>query len=222
MIYFYKTCFPGGAWMHMVAMGARNSFDSWNACDTDIHTAFLGPKDKELLTKLSGCDSSERKFLRMMPVLIEINAPLYWWKEFDTYKVGTVSNSCSTMHTIMKHRFDESMFSTDQLVSVGDAVMVDMVESLNDIRDRWLATEDPKLKKDLWYNIIQLLPSSWMQRRTVMVNYEVLKTIYNQRRGHKLQEWRDFCEFLKGLPYAEEFIFGGRYPWGVKSEEESQ
>ena len=111
MIEIIRTCFPGGAWNHMVAMGVRNSFDSWRDCDTTSHMASFGEKDLELLTKLSGCDSSERKFLRMMPVLMDINAPLYWWKEFDTYKVGTVANSCSTMHKIHSQEFTIDDFS---------------------------------------------------------------------------------------------------------------
>lgn len=209
MIRIFKTCMPGGAWYNTVALGVRNSFDSWRDCDTDPNAAFYGPKDLELMTKLAGCDSSERKFLRMMPVLMEISAPLYFWKEFDTYKIGTVSNSCSTMHTITKYPFCESQFSTDHLLPVGDAAMLDIIRSLNDIRDRWLECDDPVVKKDLWYNLIQLLPSSWMQKRTIMLNYEVLKTIYNQRKGHKLSEWREFCNYICTLPYANEFIRGG-------------
>ena len=210
MIEIIRTCFPGGAWNHMVAMGVRNSFDSWKDCDTTSHMASFGEKDLELLTKLSGCDSSERKFLRMMPVLMDINAPLYFWKEFDTYKVGTVSNSCSTMHKIMANPFNEQTFSTDQMLSVGGATMVDIIQTLNDIRGRWLECTDPQIKKELWYTIIQLLPSSWNQLRTVMLNYEVLKTMYKQRRNHKLGEWRGFCDYIsKKMPYPE-FITGGK------------
>lgn len=209
MIKIYNACMPGGAWNHMVAMGVRNSYDSWKDCDTSVHDAFLGPNDIRLMTKLANQDdASHRKFLRMMPVIMEINAPLYWWKEFDTYKVGTVSNSCSTMHTIMKQPFSESQFAMDQLLPVGDSAMFDIIQALNDIRNRWLECDDPVVKKDLWYNIIQLLPSSWMQKRTVMLNYEVLKTMYRQRKNHKLDEWRMFCNYICTLPYANEFIRG--------------
>lgn len=210
MIKIYRTCLPGGAWYNMVAMGARNSFDSWKDCDTSSNDAFYGPKDLELLTKLAGCDASERKFLRMMPVLMEINAPLYFWKEFDTYKIGTVSNSCSTMHTITKYPFSESHFSNDKMSEIGYVALEDLVKVLNNLRDRWKECDDAKTKKELWYNIIQLLPSSWMQRRTIGLNYEVLKTMYKERNGHKLQEWREFCEYILTLPYAKEFVMNER------------
>lgn len=199
-------------WMREVMMGVRNSFDSWDKSDTkmDEHEVIFGDQDYDLLKKLSALDSSERKFLRQIPILMVIEAPLYWWKEFDTYKVGTVSNSCSTMHTIMKKRFDPSMFSTDQLLMLGEVALDNYISELNNIRERWVECEDSRLKKKLWYNIIQLLPSSWMQKRTVTLNYEVLKAIYNQRKGHKLQEWRDFCGYINTLP-LHTFIDGGDY-----------
>ena len=199
-------------WMREVMMGVRNSFDSWDKSDTnmDEHEFIFGDQDYNLLKKLSALDSSERKFLRQIPILMVIEAPLYWWKEFDTYKVGTVSNSCSTMHTIMKKRFDTSMFSTDQLLMLGEVALDNYISELNNIRERWVECEDSRLKKKLWYNIIQLLPSSWMQKRTVTLNYEVLKAIYNQRKGHKLQEWRDFCGYINTLP-LHTFIDGGDY-----------
>lgn len=189
-------------WFREVMMGVRNSFNSWDQSDTDFNgiDVILGEKDYDLLKKLSRCDASERKFLRQIPVLMVIEAPLYWWKEFDTYKVGTTSNSTSTMHTIMKKRFDYTMFSTDQLLMIGEVALDAYISELNNIRDRWLECEDSKLKKKLWYNIIQLLPSSWMQKRTVSLNYEVLKNIYKQRRGHKLEEWRKFCDYIETLP----------------------
>ena len=189
-------------WLREVMMGVRNSFNSWYQSDTDMTgtEVIFGEKDYDLLKQLSRCDASERKFLRQIPILMVVEAPLYWWKEFDTYKVGTTSNSTSTMHTIMKKRFDYTMFSTDQLLMVGEVALEDYISELNNIRDRWLECEDSKLKKKLWYNIIQLLPSSWMQKRTVSLNYEVLKNIYKQRRGHKLEEWRKFCDYIETLP----------------------
>lgn len=189
-------------WLREVMMGVRNSFNSWDKSDTDMTgTEFIfGNADYDLLKQLSRCDASERKFLRQIPILMVIEAPLYWWKEFDTYKVGTTSNSTSTMHTIMKKRFDYTMFSTDQLLMIGEVALDNYISELNNIRDRWVECEDGKLKKKLWYNIIQLLPSSWIQKRTVSLNYEVLKNIYKQRRGHKLEEWRKFCDYIETLP----------------------
>lgn len=190
-------------WLREVMMGVRNSFNSWDKSDTDMNgtEVIFGDGDYDLLKQLSRCDASERKFLRQIPILMVIEAPLYWWKEFDTYKVGTTSNSCSTMHTIMKKPFDYTMFSTDQLLMIGEVALDNYISELNNIRNRWLECDDsPALKKKLWYNIIQLLPSSWMQKRTVSLNYEVLKNIYKQRRCHKLVEWRKFCDYIETLP----------------------
>lgn len=212
MIEIYKCITPNNEWFFEVMMGVRNSFSSWDQSDTvrnDDDEIIFGEKDLGLVECLARSDSSERKFLRQLPVLMVIRAPLYWWKEFDTYKVGTTANSTSTMHTILREEFHREQFATDQLLMVGEVVLDELIEKLNDLRSRYIATEDPKFKKQLWYNIIQLLPESWMQMRTVTLNYEVLKRIYEQRRGHKLLEWRSFCEYLESLPYGKLIIFKG-------------
>lgn len=211
MIEIYKSITPNTEWFFEVMMGVRNSFSSWDQSDTvrNDDEIIFGEKDLGLVECLARSDSSERKFLRQLPVLMVIRAPLYWWKEFDTYKVGTTANSTSTMHTILREEFHREQFATDQLLMVGEVVLDELIEKLNDLRNRYIATEDPKFQKQLWYNIIQLLPESWMQTRTVTLNYEVLKRIYEQRRGHKLLEWRSFCKYLESLPYGELIIFKG-------------
>lgn len=218
MIKIYKFITPSHYWWYSIIQGARNSFNSWDKMDTidpeDFYNEdalpnisdFIGEKDKELLSHLADGDSSERKFLRQLPVLMSIAAPLYWWKEFDQYKIGTTSNSCSTMHTIMNAPFSKEQFSCDNMTEVGDVALEDVIVNLNDLRNRWKECDDYSIKKHLWYSIIQLLPESWMQKRTITLNYEVLKTIYRQRKNHKLYEWHDFCEYIKIMPLAKELL----------------
>lgn len=158
----------------------------------------LGDNDLKLMTQLAKAGTEHRKYLRQIFISMDIVAPLYWWKEFDTYKVGTVANSCSTMHKIHSKRFDMSDFSFDKLESpVALIAAHDVVNGLNVIRDRYLSTKD---KQD-WYELIQLLPSSYNQRRTVTMNYENALTIIHQRSNHKLDEWCELCEVLSELPY---------------------
>jgi hypothetical protein len=205
-------------WWKMVIDGVRLSHDSGANSDTlgDDYVpehipieARIGTNDKKLLYMLSNLGPSHRKFLRQIPVLAVINAPLYWWKEFDTYKVGTTANSESTMHTIMKYPFSAEQFSHDMLCEMGEAGLDDIISVLNQIRHRWKEideSKDPGTKKILWYNIIQTLPSSWNQRRLVSMNYEILKTILEQRKNHKLNEWKDFCKWILKLPLANELL----------------
>lgn len=189
--------------------GMRNSWNSWDKTD------YGGSIDMSLMTKLSKAGPSHRKFMRMIVVYLDIIAPLYWWKEFDTYKVGTVANSCSTMHTIAERPFTFDDFSAEKLIfSRSMSTLDDVISSLNYWRDIYLnggevvlgngnTLEFDKKDKNVWWQLIQLLPSSYNQRRTVMLNYEVLASIYDQRRFHKLDEWRDFCAWIESLPYQK-------------------
>ena len=202
--------------------GMRNSFNSWGKSDSDFAKEYgLGPVDVELMKKLAHGGPSHAKYRRFINVTMDITAPLYWWKEFDTYKVGTVANSCSTMHTIAEKEFVWDDFSWEHLgVHVPDEdgednylnLWVDrtarvILEDLNQARDMYLREDDPKIKKQFWWQMIQLLPSSYNQKRTVQLNYEVLRTIYNDRKNHKLDEWQEFCKWIESLPYAEGIIF---------------
>lgn len=190
----------------------------------------LGENDHSLMQRLSDAGTEHRKYIRMMPVYVRITAPLYWWKEFDTYKVGTVANSCSTMHKIAEKEFTLEDFSCEHLlgfdgphnderevpyvpINHGDISPLGLyrcgiIPMLNLCRERYLVackTEDETglLAKDIWWQMIQLLPSSYNQTRNVMLNYEVLANIYRQRKNHKLDEWREFCKWIETLPYSE-------------------
>ena len=212
--------------------GMRNPMNSWGKCDTTWRTKFsddrslitpykymsdsildIGPNDLDLMNRLRNSGTDHRKFMRMITVYLDITAPLYWWKEFDTYKVGTVANSCSTMHKIADKEFTLNDFSCEHLFDrYGDpsmnlnyaykypkAVMYDLIDILNNYRFWYNETKDKKY----WWQIIQLLPSSYNQRRTIMLNYEVLTNIYKSRRNHKLDEWHTFCDWIEDLPYSE-------------------
>ena len=154
------------------------------------------------MQRLSNAGTDHRKFMRMMPVYVRITAPLYWWKEFDTYKVGTVANSCSTMHKIHEKEFTLEDFSTEHLYDDEYELLKKVIEALNGDRELYLES----LKKNDWWQMIQLLPSSYNQTRNVMMNYEVLANIYKSRKDHKLDEWRGFCGWIKTLPYSELII----------------
>ena len=204
--------------------------EQWEDCDNcsvskmcDSNKGFMvGPNDSELMHRLCAAGTDHRKFMRMIVVYCDITAPLYWWKEFDTYKVGTVSNSCSTMHKIHAKEFTLDDFSHEHLDSLIEVympqrlpliddedrpmwdirttdVMDVIISALNGCRERYLETKD----KRYWWQMIQLLPSSYNQKRTVMLNYEVLTNMYNSRKHHKLDEWHDFCYWIKGLPNSE-------------------
>ena len=204
-------------WEHAIR-GMRNPMNSWNKMDsgwktdcTDEHLIVdsdtegyfelgLGPNDQKLMMNLRNAGTDHRKFMRMIAVYVDITAPLYWWKEFDTYKVGTVANSCSTMHKIAAKEFTLEDFSCEHLHGESIAFLLEpTINALNRNRNSYLETKDKKY----WWQMIQLLPSSYNQRRTVMLNYEVLANIYKSRRNHKLDEWRELCAWIEGLPYSE-------------------
>ena len=179
--------------------GARNPMNSWDRMDTCYNNGEfeIGENDYKLLKNLTIAGPEHRKWNRMVTVTMDITAPLYWWKEYDTYKVGTVANSCSTMHKIQAKKFEMSDFSVEHLRSL--RVMHVVIDELNFYRDKF----NKDKKKEDWWEMIQLLPTSYNQKRTVHLNYEVLGTIYHQRRHHKLDEWHIFCDTLETLPYSE-------------------
>lgn len=193
--------------------GMRNPMNSWDRSDSLIcgyincPDVIIGENDLSLMEKLADGGSVHAKYRRMIAVYMDITAPLYWWKEFDTYKVGTVANSCSTMHKIHAKEFTLDDFSHDHLDdSHGTQILLDTIDFLNEHR-KWFNTEkDPAIKKNHWWNMIQMLPSSYNQKRTVMLNYEVLSHIYYYRKDHKLDEWRTFCSMIRDLPYASDII----------------
>lgn len=185
---------------------------------SDDHREFIiGPNDHDLMMRLAKAGSVDGKFRRMIVVYVDITAPLYWWKEFDTYKVGTVANSCSTMHKIHAKVFTLDDFSHEHLTEQSLDILLQTIQHLNMHRSAYLTTNtEPsrngtvlspeacaKLKKDIWWQLIQLLPSTYNQKRTVMLNYEVLANIYQHRRNHKLDEWRELCRWIESLPYSE-------------------
>lgn len=201
--------------------GMRNPMNSWDksdssSCDNFFTQEFncgfcddgcykgvsIGPSDHDLMMRLAKAGSVDAKYRRMIVVYVDILAPLYWWKEFDTYKVGTVANSCSTMHKIHSKEFTLEDFSCEHLINSpgsAKACFQYTIDALNMYRQFYLESKD----KLFWWQMIQLLPSSYNQRRTVMLNYEVLHNIYIHRKDHKLDEWREFCEWIKTLPYSE-------------------
>lgn len=183
--------------------GMRNPMNSWDKSDSDrfdlVVNSQLGKNDLELAKKLAKAGTDHRKFMRMFTVYCDITAPLYWWKEFDTYKVGTVANSCSTMHKIHSKPLSINDFSTEHLEFLAAQNLRGTIELINEYRATYLDTKDKKY----WWQMIQLLPSAYNQKRTVMMNYEVLANIYKSRKKHKLDEWHNFCDWIKTLPYSE-------------------
>ena len=187
--------------------GARNPMNSWHLMDSCYNNGEfeIGENDYKLLKNLTIAGPEHRKWNRMVTVTMDITAPLYWWKEYDTYKVGTVANSCSTMHKIQAKKFELDDFSYEHLLDNSLDALVDVIDILNYHREAFNTYEDEYAhdKKDYWWQMIQLLPTSYNQKRTVHLNYEVLGTIYHQRRHHKLDEWVEFCNTIKTLPYSE-------------------
>ena len=207
--------------------GMRNPMNSWEKSDSrfslledcgdcthcnlrfeECNEQQIGPNDLDLMTRLRNAGTDHRKFMRMITVYLDITAPLYWWKEFDTYKVGTVANSCSTMHKIADKEFTMEDFSCEHLIDT--CLLESVIDALNIYRsiynnyDKQVDNYKKDFsKKDIWWQMIQLLPSSYNQRRTVMLNYEVLANIYKSRRNHKLDEWHTFCDWIESLPYSE-------------------
>ena len=179
--------------------GARNPMNSWHLSDSCYNNGEfeIGEKDYDLLRRLTIAGPEHRKWNRMVTVTMDITAPLYWWKEYDTYKVATVANSCSTMHKIQAKEFEMSDFSIEHLSSL--SIMHMMIFELNLCRYNFNKTKN----KEYWWQMIQLLPTSYNQKRTVHLNYETLGAMYRQRKHHKLDEWREFCNMIEGLPYSE-------------------
>ena len=226
---------PSTDQMMFVIEGMRNTMNSWNKSDSydgydckkcghidkdgcckrgDIEREScykyygleLGPNDKTLMKKLAKAGTDHRKFMRMMPVMVRITAPLYWWKEFDTYKVGTVANSCSTMHKITEKEFKLGDFSHEHLDHLSLRLLEDVIVKLNANRNEYLEyvkdDDTDRTKKDYWWQLIQLLPSSYNQTRNVTLNYEVLYNMYYARKNHKLDEWREFCKWIETLEFS--------------------
>lgn len=194
MIRIDNVLAPSEEMIQTVIRGMRNPYNSWDKSDHG------GEKDHELMRKLADAGNtnpSHSKFRRMMIIYVDITAPFYWWKEYDTYKIGTVANSCSTMHSIISKPFVEEDFSFE---NVPDDMAKRCLDDLNFLRDEYIVSTDPIEKRNIWYRIIKLLPESYMQKRTVMVNYEVLHKIYIDRKDHKLYEWHTFCDWIKSLP----------------------
>ena len=195
---------PTSAQWEMIIMGMRNPMNSWDKSDSEWKVLnsnsvyIVGDNDLALMSKLRKAGTDHGKFMRMIPVYMDITAPLYWWKEFDTYKVGTVANSCSTMHKIHTRPFTLNDFSTEHLTPENREVLMHTIDALNTARNKYLETND----KNYWWQMIQLLPSSYNQLRTVLVNYEVLSNMYHSRKTHKLDEWRSFCNIIATLPYG--------------------
>ena len=218
--------------MEFIIEGMRNPMNSWEKSDSYMNYSVdfenkedetievrypyyrVGAADVNLMQRLADAGSVHRKYMRMMPVYVRITAPLYWWKEFDTYKVGTVANSCSTMHKIQEKEFTMEDFSCEYLVSESIANLEDTINLLNkfrayyneyDLKNHFYIDNDSQIvdKKVIWEQMIQLLPSSYNQTRNVMMNYEVLANIYKYRKDHKLDEWREFCKWIEELPYSE-------------------
>lgn len=241
--------------MKFIIEGMRNPMNSWeksdtcfsdescvncyynqrNLCDKDSFfrkDEKIGSNDHSLMQRLSNAGTEHRKYMRMMPVYVRITAPLYWWKEFDTYKIGTVANSCSTIHKIAEKEFTLEDFSCEHLTNSAMKVFNESIRELNFWRDAFNCKSDDErnlyfansswndtyipTKKDCWWQMIQLLPSSYNQTRNVMLNYEVLANIYRQRKNHKLDEWREFCKWIETLPYSE-LITVKKKPFSVLS-----
>lgn len=204
--------------------GMRNPMNSWDKSDSkhwretivghDVEYRAIGRNDLTLMKKLVEAGSDHAKFMRMINVTMDVTAPLYWWKEWDTYKIGTVANSCSTMHKIADKEFTLEDFSHEHLTPAAIATIRTVIERLNFARKEFLKGRKGSefgmpSAKEYWWDMIQLLPSSYNQLRTVQLNYAVLRSMYHARRNHKLDEWRDFCSWVETLPYAELITLGG-------------
>lgn len=193
--------------------GARNPMNSWGKTDSEFNfeghdEVFLGDNDYDLLRRLANAGPDHGKYLRMITVTMDVTAPLYWWKEADQYKVSTVTNSCSTMHKIHAKEFTMEDFSHEHLLVNSRFALRTIIDLLNEARENFLSCDELALKKDYWWQMIQLLPSSYNQRRTYLLNYAVLRAMYHARKNHKLDEWHVFCDFIETLPYSE-LITGG-------------
>ena len=212
MIKLENTVTPSPEQWKATIRGTRNPMNSWGKSDSQFWPGHMriGENDLDLMKRLVKAGTDHSKFMRFLPVMVDITAPLYWWKEFDTYKVGTVANSCSTMHKIQAQEFTLDDFSCEHLDIRTKALLEEIIKALNDYRELYIEynPDDFEIKgcpskKDIWWQMIQLLPSSYNQKRTVMLNYAVLRNIYHARAGHKLDEWQQFREWIETLPYSE-------------------
>ena len=212
MIKIENAVTPSVEQWEAVVRGTRNPFNSWSRADSEIvvkdggirREFVLGENDLNLMKRLAKAGDDHGKFMRMLPVIVDITAPFYWWKQLDTYKIGTVSDSCSTMHTLTSRAFKVEDFSFDY---GGEAVAKIFVDAINGVWELWFRAEGEE-KQKLWYTINEMLPNCYNQTRTWSANYQTLKHIYHARKNHKLREWRDFCEWIETLPYAKELIIG--------------
>lgn len=240
MIRIVNEVCPTSEQMEFIIRGMRNPMNSWDKSDSVFfetmfdsipysqnnkvieidgngNGTYIGDKDLDLMKRLIKSGTDHRKFMRMIPVYVDITAPLYWWKEFDTYKVGTVANSCSTMHKIAENKFTLDDFSYEHLtIRQSVDILKETIDALNVFRKVYLEggtlsldhgntaepVAYPPKSKDIWWQMIQLLPSSYNQKRSVMLNYEVLSNMYESRKNHKLDEWRDFCKWMEDLPFS--------------------
>ena len=229
MIKLEHTVLPSSDQMQFIIEGMRNPMNSWKKsdsvecyangncqgiCNENKIGLCVGDNDHSLMQRLSNAGTDHRKFMRMMPVFVRITAPLYWWKEADTYKIGTVANSCSTMHKIQEKEFTLDDFSHEHLVKTNllDIIIDDLNSNRTIYNDYDNQSDEFKAKfskKDVWWQMIQLLPSSYNQTRNVMLNYEVLANMYHSRKNHKLDEWREFCKWIENLPYSDLIIMEG-------------
>jgi hypothetical protein len=215
MIKLENTILPSADQWKAIIFGARNPLNSWARSDSkfdeeadfdpeDYPCGFeLGDNDYSLMQRLAKAGTDHRKFMRMITVYIDITAPLYWWKEFDTYKIGTVANSCSTMHKIAEKEFTLEDFSHEHLLPTAKKNLESTIDILNGYRDQYNVDTNSEVKKAYWWQMIQLLPSSYNQKRTVMLNYEVLANMYKSRKNHKLDEWHDLCAWIESIPCSE-------------------
>ena len=212
MIKLENTVTPSPEQWKATIRGTRNPMNSWGKSDSQFWPGHMriGENDLDLMKRLIKAGTDHSKFMRFLPVMVDITAPLYWWKEFDTYKVGTVANSCSTMHKIQAQEFTLDDFSCEHLDIRTKSLLEEIIKALNDYRKLYIEynPDDFEIKgcpskKDIWWQMIQLLPSSYNQKRTVMLNYAVLRNIYHARAGHKLDEWQQFREWIETLPYSE-------------------
>ena len=238
MIKIENEVCPNSFQMKFIISGMRNPMNSWKKSDSvfgmnpgipyyqngmiieydeDGYASYIGDEDRDLMKRLFKAGTDHRKFMRMMTVYVDITAPLYWWKEFDTYKVGTVASSCSTMHKIAEKEFTLDDFSHEHLtIRQSVDILKETINALNVFRRVYLEggalsldhgnTAEPVVyppkSKDIWWQMIQLLPSSYNQKRSVMLNYEILANMYKSRKNHKLDEWRDFCRWMEDLPFS--------------------
>lgn len=212
MIKIENTVTPSPEQWEATIRGTRNPMNSWGKSDSQFWPGHMriGENDLDLMKRLIKAGTDHSKFMRFLPVMVDITAPLYWYKEFDTYKVGTVANSCSTMHKIQAKEFALDDFSCEHLDIRTKSLLEEIIKALNDYRKLYIEynPDDFEIKgcpskKDIWWQMIQLLPSSYNQKQTVMLNYAVLRNIYHARAGHKLDEWQQFREWIESLPYSE-------------------